>query len=411
MQTTDPSVSERLAAFATLHPEAADLLRRSLEEQQAAGYFHTLHEILQQPATWVDTCERLSCEAALLEAKLSGICSVVLTGSGSSQFAGECVCGPLQKELGIPAVAIDGGSLLMHGGSAIGPRRPALVISLARSGDSPESVGAVSLLLESEPQIRHLVLTCNANGGLARTSSGEARVHTVVLDGRTNDRSLVMTSSFTNLALAARALAFVHNPDAYRATAVRLSALCDTLFERHFGSIARAGSGGFERAVYLGTGPRFGAAREAALKMLEMTAGRVATIPETYLGLRHGPMSYIHGHTMVVCFLSSDPLLRAYESDLIDELNRKKLGNGRVLVGESIDRNLVRASDSVIELAGMDDAGDDNTAILHAVVGQLLAFFRCRREGLKPDSPSEEGVISRVVGRFPLHRRGGRADS
>jgi D-galactosamine 6-phosphate deaminase/isomerase len=122
-------------------------------------------------------------------------------------------------------------------------------------------------------------------------------------------------------------------------------------------------------------------------------------------------MSYIHDDTMVVCFLSSDSHLRAYECDLIDELNHKKLGHGRVLVGEGIDRTLIRPGDLAIDLPGMAEAGDDNTAIVHVIAGQLLAFFRCRREGLKPDSPSEEGVISRVVGRFPLHRRGDRAES
>ena len=38
--------------------------------------------------------------------------------------------------------------------------------------------------------------------------------------------------------------------------------------------------------------------------MLEMTAGRVIAISETCLGLRHGPMSMVHGDALVVCFLS-----------------------------------------------------------------------------------------------------------
>jgi tagatose-6-phosphate ketose/aldose isomerase len=130
--------------------------------------------------------------------------------------------------------------------------------------------------------------------------------------------------------------------------------------------------------------------------MLEMTAGRVATMAETYLGLRHGPMSFIQDRTLIVCFLSGSP----YEFDLIRELNRKKLGCGKVLVGRSIDQDLLQEGDHAIEIPGLKD----DAAVLHVVVGQLLAFFRCRKEGLKPDSPSEAGIINRVVEEFPIYR-------
>ena len=141
----------------------------SREEQERQGYFHTLREILQQPSTWLDTGERMLCQASELSRWMNGIRSLVLTGSGSSEYAGSCVRLVLQKELGIATQSVGGGALLTHGAGAIPPERPALMISLARSGDSPESVGAVSLLLESEPLIRHLVITCNPEGRLATT--------------------------------------------------------------------------------------------------------------------------------------------------------------------------------------------------------------------------------------------------
>ncbi len=379
------------------YPEAAQLLRVSEQAQRNAGYFHTIQEILQQPETWLNTCELIIGQAGSLEVPLGGINSIVLTGSGSSQFAGECVRLDLQAALRIGVETVDGGALLIYGGRAFAPQRPSLVVSFARSGDSPESVAAVSLLLETEPDVRHLVLTCNADGALARTFAGQSRIHVFVLDPRTNDRSLVMTSSFTNLALAAKGLGMLERPAEYRSCCRHLSDVCRELFQSHFGTIARVGQSGFDRAVFLGSHTRFGAAREASLKMLEMTAGRVTTIAETYLGLRHGPMSYVHENTLLVCFLSSDPLVRAYELDLIRELDRKGLGCGKLLVGESIDDELIRKQDTFIPIASDDP-------VLNVVVAQLLAFFRCRREGLQPDSPSRDGVISRVVETFPVHR-------
>ncbi len=136
--------------------------------------------------------------------------------------------------------------------------------------------------------------------------------------------------------------------------------------------------------------------------MLEATAGRVATLCETYLGLRHDPMSFVHQDCLVVAFLSSDPSLRAYESDLLRELDRKRLGILKVIVGEDVPHEVLRKGDAVLECKGMKQLGDDNSPIIDVVVGQLLAFFRCMEEGFRPDSPSENGIISRVVERFAM---------
>ena len=138
--------------------------------------------------------------------------------------------------------------------------------------------------------------------------------------------------------------------------------------------------------------------------MLEMTAGRVTTLCETYLGLRHGPMSYVHKDTLVVCFLSSDPTIRAYEADLLRELDQKELGLLKVIVGEDVPKELVQANDVVVECRGLRELGDQNAPIIDVVVGQLLGFFRCLDEGLRPDSPSEDGIINRVVQSFTLHQ-------
>ena len=395
----------------SLKQNVRELLALPENEQRSKGYFHTLREIFQQPATWMDTCDRVTASAGMLEGVANGIQSLVLTGSGSSQFAGECVRLVLQKELGVTADAIGGGTLLTHRAAALPPGRPGLMISLARSGDSPESVAAVSLVLEAEPHMRHLVITCNKSGKLATTYRGDGRVGVIVLDDRTNDRSLVMTSSFTNMALAVRFLGMRHAPDRYRLVCERLSRACGELLESGLEPLEQAAATGFGRAVFLGSGSRFGAARESALKMLEMTAGRVGTMCETYLGVRHGPMSYIHADTLVVCFLSSDPLLRAYEADLMRELDRKRLGLAKLVVGEKVPAELLRPGDAVVECRGLAEIGDENAPVLDAVVGQLLATLRCLGEGLRPDSPSESGVINRVVESFPVHRGGGQADA
>jgi len=393
-----------LAAIARDRTEAAALLGRTEEEQLKSGYFNTLHEILQQPATWLRTAREVASGAEELLQTLEGVKTLVLTGSGSSEYAGECVRLPLMTSLSIPAQTLGGGMLLTHGGDAIAPLRPGLMVSLGRSGDSPESVGAISVILETEPEIRHLVITCNAEGGLATTYRDDPRVKVVLLAEETNDRSLVMTSSFTNMVLAAAFLGMLRTPDKYLALVQGLSQKAEELLYAHFDTLAGLARRDFARVVFLASGARLGAARESALKMLEMTAGKVCTTSETYLGLRHGPMSAVHPDTLVVCFLSSDPLVRAYECDLIRELNDKQLGMAKLIFGENIPSDLVRSEDVMIDCNGLADLGDRNMPVLDVILGQVLAFFRCLKEGLEPDSPSSDGVINRVVQEFKLHR-------
>jgi tagatose-6-phosphate ketose/aldose isomerase len=392
-----------LRALSQAHPKAKELLDRSVEEQQERGYFHTLREICQQPKSWDHTAQQMLGSTEELKECVKGIASLLLTGSGSSEFAGDCVRLPLQNALGVVAQAIGGGTLLTHGARAVPPEKPGLMVSLARSGDSPESVGSLSLILEIEPGVRHLVLTCNADGGLARNFRDHPRVKVIALDDRTNDRSLVMTSSFTNLVLAARFLGLLDRPAAYRDLCHRLSVVAGHVIETYFETFSKLASTGFRRAVFLGSGSRFGGAREASLKMLEMTSGRVPTLCETYLGFRHGPMSFTHDDALIVCFLSSDPTLRAYESDLLRELDQKELGMSKLMIGEAVPPEVVRENDVVIECPGLAEAGDEDAVVVDVVAGQLLAFFRCLNEGLHPDSPSEDGVINRVVQSFTLH--------
>jgi len=403
MSPTSLVEPEWLRPLSERQPVVAEMLGRSSEEQRRLGYFHTLREICQQPSTWLRTCELMRSHAGRVQSMLTEVASLTLTGSGSSEYAGHCVRLPLQNELGISTQAIGGGDLLAHGARVLSPGRPGLMVSIARSGDSPESAGVLALMLRTQPQIRHLILTCNEAGSLARTYQHDSRALVITLDEETNDQGLVMTSSFTNLVLAARSLGLTRRSEQFQSICEQLSRIASALIHEHLGDLAEVAKAPFKRALFLGSGSRFGGAREAALKMLEMTAGRVTTMCETYLGVRHGPMSYVHDDTLVVCFLSSDPTLRAYESDLLRELDQKELGLLKVVVGEDIPDDLLRETDVVLECQGLRQVGDENSAVIDVIAGQLLAFFRCREEGLRPDSPSEDGVISRVVQTFALH--------
>jgi tagatose-6-phosphate ketose/aldose isomerase len=382
-----------------------ELLASPIEEQARLGYAHTLREIAQQPVTWVETAERLRAHLPGVVQSLDGVSSVVLTGSGSSIYAAECAAPALQRSLGLPVTAVPAGLILTHPETCLPPSGRFLVVSLARSGNSPESRAVVDWLLESRLQARHLLITCNREGALATSYASRPEVRVIVLDEKTNDRSLVMTSSFTNLVLAGRALA--EAPHATEARARGLARAAASLLGERASALAAVARSGFGSVVYLGSGCRLGSAREAALKLLEMNGGDVWTCAESYLGLRHGPMSAIRADTLVVAFLSSDPMVRAYECDLLSELDRKSLGAQRVVVGDTPPHALAARPGSLVVDVAAAGCADEDLTLLDALVGQLLAFFRCLDAGYHPDSPSEQSVITRVVSGFEIHRREG----
>jgi tagatose-6-phosphate ketose/aldose isomerase len=376
----------------------------SLAEQQAAGYADTLREILQQPATWQDTYDLL--HSTIVQQRLAKAIEprpmhIVLTGSGSSMYIGECLAPMLQSGLGVPVQAIAAGTLLTHWDSVL-PPGPGLLISLARSGDSPESGGVVSTLLAEAPQWRHLVITCNADGKLATQYNNDPRVTVLVLDERTNDRSLVMTSSFTNLLLGGAALlqrtrdAIVEDAVDHAASNVR------RIFDVSSDSVAELAQRNVASVVYLGSGPAFGAAREGALKMLEMTGGKIVTMAETFLGLRHGPMSFINPSTLIVALLSPKADVRRYELDVLREVSRKQLGMAKLIVGSDVPSEVIGANDVYVDAPFTASNADAAAVLTDVVATQLLAFFRCLQLGCKPDAPSE-GVLTRVVEDFAIH--------
>ena len=380
------------------------LLAGGVEQQRQAGYADTLREILQQPQTWRGTAELLAGPAAatlLSQVLIARPEHIVLTGSGSSVHAGECLAAVLQATLRIPCRAVPAGDLLTDLRGMLAPGR-GLIISIARSGDSPESAAVVDSILAAAPACTHLVVTCNASGRLATRYRDESRVRVLLLEPSTNDRSLVMTSSFTNMLLAGGALG---QTDAYAAHSARAAEIAQRVFDHHADALAMTARKNFSVAVYLASGPGLGAARESALKMLEMSGGAVATMAETFLGLRHGPMSVLNRPSVVVAFLSAQSNVRDYEYDLLRELERKQLGLARVIVGEAIPAGLVGPGDLAIDLPGLNALGETQRHMIDVVVGQLLAFFRCLHLGQKPDAPSA-GVLTRVVEEFAIHPAG-----
>jgi tagatose-6-phosphate ketose/aldose isomerase len=391
-------------------PSLSDLRETPVELQQAEGYAHTLAEIWQQPQLWVETARRVSTMNEQWSDFVSGAQAVLLTGSGSSYFVGKCIATALQESAFVSVTAVESGEILMLGSGALPPARPLLVVSFARSGDSPESCGLVQRLLAEEPEINPLLITCNPKGQLARMwgeggTACDPRVRVLMLDERCCDRSLVMTSSFTSMAIAGLGIV-AQDPVAkarYLSSTEALAMGVADLLTNLSADIDEFSLKKVDRMIAVGSGCLHGAALEVSLKMLEMTDGRVHTRAEGCLGLRHGPMCALHSRSLLFLPLSSHPARRAYQMDLLEEVVRKRLGGGKVIIGADVPSEILGPNDLALEMPGLRGLGDEWVAIASVVVGQLLAFLRCRAEGLRPDEPAVSDSITRVVGSFTLH--------
>ena len=353
---------------------------------------YTWQEIVQQPLLWPTTLRRVqdASKRLGLEKMLKGS-RVLITGAGSSAYAAISVASAWSRSIAVPTT-----DLLVNPDHYL--RDIDVVVSLARSGNSPESVAVVDIIRDIRPEILQLAITCNSEGALARS----AVAGLIVLDPRTNDRSLVMTSSFSNMVLAGLCLAeaddlLVSVEEAIASTHLLLPDIEDRC--------CRVTARTKDRIVILASSPLLGWAAEAGLKILEMAGGRFPMIAETYLGLRHGPMSFVGKDSLVVCLLSSDPLRRLYEVDLIRELRSKMLG---CLVGITGSVQDVGSSeydglfDEIIP-AIVPQAPDIVRTPFEIVIPQLLGYHLSLSVGLNPDNPSPNGVINRVVQSFSIH--------
>ena len=274
--------------------------------------------------------------------------------------------------------------------------RDYLWVSFSRSGDSPEGVQVIERALEECPKVKHLVVSCNASGQMARMVEGRQDALCIVLEDAVNDRSLAMTSSFTNMVLTGQFLAHAWAVDEYEPIHSALVAAGHSLMPMAADLAKKLASGRYERACFVGSAALTGAAMESALKVLELTAGRVQTMWQSTLGLRHGPMAALNCETLFVSLLSSDLRRQKYEMDLLREIVQKQLARTTVAIGPC-QSHVEDAGDYVLAIDDAAEIPDLYRPALDVIFGQLLGLFSSLEAGLKPDSPSPTGAISRVV--------------
>jgi len=367
-----------------------------------SGAVWTAREIAQQPASWLRTQDLIREHAESIAGFLTPLLArtdlrIILTGAGSSAFIGECLAPLLLRQLGRRVEAIATTDLLSGPTQYLQRDVPTLLVSFGRSGSSPESVAVVDLAERQLRECHQLVFTCNEQGTLYRRCRDRARSLAILLPPETHDQSFAMTSSFTAMMLAA-SLVFCGSESAH---VEQLARGTSDLIAEHNAAMRTLAAENYSRVVYLGSNGFKALAREAALKLLELTDGKVLAAFDSPLGFRHGPKTIVTHDTLVFVFVSNDPYTRRYDLDLVRELRSDGLA-GRIIAITAQPADVATQADSV-RVAHLATAGDGELYFPYIVCGQLYAFHRALALGNSPDQPSRTGTVTRVVHGVTIH--------
>ena len=368
------------------------------------GALWTAREIAQQPESWIRTQELLRRHAAPIAGFLAPLLAqpdlrIILTGAGSSAFIGECLAPLLMQKLGRRVEAIPTTDLLSGPHQYFQRDVPTLLVSFGRSGSSPESVAVVDLAESLLRQCHQLVFTCNGQGTLYQRCRERRNSLAILLPPETHDQSFAMTSSFTAMMLAASLVFQRLENDA--AGVARIARGAREVLERHNTTLQELAADSYSRVVYLGSNGFKWLAREAALKLLELTDGKVVGAFDSPLGFRHGPKTIVTSDTLLFVFMSNDPYTRGYDLDLLRELRSDALA-GRVIAVTAQVHDAVTQGEH-LHVPHLGDGPDGDLYFPYIVCGQLYAFHRSLSVGNTPDQPSNSGTVSRVVTGVTIH--------
>lgn len=369
------------------------------DEALALGAEATVREIGQQPQVWLEAAAAVRERRTEIDAFLQPLLAqpglrIIFTGAGTSAFAGGVVAPTVARATARRVESVATTDLVSNPRHFLAEQTPTLVVSFARSGNSPESIAATALADQVLADVHHLIITCNKDGELAEQHASASRSLVLQMPEATNDAGFAMTSSFTSMLLSAL-LVFLGD-DAVDVAA--LAGAAESILTDQWGALADHAAAGVERVVYLGSGPLAALAQEAALKLLELTAGSVVSYHDSSLGFRHGPKAVLDHATLAVVFLSNDPYTRRYDEDIVGELVGA-LGAARVIaIGDAAPEGV-----GALPVPGIRGVDDGFAAIVFIVAAQILALSFALRVGTTPDNPFPGGAVNRVVQGVRIH--------
>ena len=357
-------------------------------------------EILSQPELWL----KLYHEYQLVEQELKNYLNqlldnndirIILTGAGSSAFIGDVLLGVYSNRFKNPVYAVATTDLVTHPELYFNKHNKYLLVSFARSGNSPESSQAIILSEELSQSVSHLIITCNSQSDLIEAVSLKNKF-IFLLPPEANDKGLAMTASFTSMLLAGLLISRINDCEQLDEQIDILYKYGNRILDVYSKDIQNAASLNFKRAVFLGSGMLKGIARESQLKLQELTDGKVICKYDSFMGFRHGPKAVMDEDTLIVYLFSNNQYANLYEKDLVATI----AGSGKNLFSIGVMEDDIESANVDLKIVFSENdkkIQEEFLPVVSVLPAQLLAFYKSVNLGLNPDSPSESGMIHRVV--------------
>ncbi|AXK51711.1 SIS domain-containing protein [Spiroplasma alleghenense] len=360
--------------------------------------FNTLNEICQQPVVWI----KIANEIKKYDNKINEFISkninsktkIILTGAGTSEFIGNSIYQSFfERKINISSVATT--DLITGTTKYFNPDDEIILVSFARSGNSPESLGAFDIVNSIGKNVKNIVITCNSKGKLIKDYQEDSNNLLYLLPPEADDKSFAMTSSFTGMMLAFSLIMDIKKIDKNILQINEVAKQTEKNINDFYQHIQKLAELDNNRIVFLGADEFKGISQESHLKVLELSAGEVNTFFNSPLGFRHGPKSILNKNTIVFLLMNFKDYQRKYDIDLINELFEQKQISRLVVLDFQEDKQI---KNKCHDYFNFNVANNELFVGLNYIIfAQLYAFYKSLFLNKTPDNPWPSGLVNRVV--------------
>lgn len=373
------------------------------EKLEVLGATITTREIEQQPDLWNEAYATYTERKKDIERFFENVTTnhshvrVIFTGAGTSAYVGETITPYLKGQVDEnqwELISVPTTTLVSNPYQFLKADLPTLLVSFARSGNSPESVASVELAEQIVSDFYQLTITCAKDGELAKRAQGDENNLLLLMPERSNDQGFAMTGSYSCMTLTAL-LVFDTLSEEEKGSLIKTIYKMGTVVIEREAEIQKVIDGDFDRIIYLGSGSLEGLTREAQLKVLELTAGKIVTAFDSSLGFRHGPKSFVNEKALVFVFVSNQAYTRKYDLDILKELKQDGIAQNIIAIETAGEENYEGSAFS-FDTEGQD-VPDAYLALPYIMFGQTVSLLSSIKVGNKPDTPSPTGTVNRVV--------------
>lgn len=369
----------------------------------------TWQEIIQQPSIWKEELEivknNLESIGAFIDKVGGNKIKVIFTGAGSSEFVGNTLCSYVNSKVDIEVLSVPTTDIVSMPEQYLDTEATIILVSCARSGNSPESVATVNLADKLVKNIYHIFITCNPEGKLAQIAKGSENKYLLLMPEKTNDKGFAMTGSFSSMVVAGVLILLRKDFVNLNDKVTYVANIVEKNLDKILADVNVITDLDIERIVYLGDGALKGLAEEVSLKVLELTGGKLASFYNTFLGFRHGPKSIVNDKTAIVCMMSNNPHTRIYELDLLKEFKNEG-GKKKIIVLDTVCDKEVKENCDYYFTFNDEKLGNIEevfAGLTYLVFGQLLSLVKSAKLGINPDNPCPTGEVNRVVKGVIIH--------